>query len=52
MKKPLFLIAILFTVLSSSAQKEKVYTSLEEALKNPSEVYILSLNDKKLNNRS
>ena len=48
MKKiPLFF-AFFFSLLSGYAQEDKVYSSLDEALKNPSQVFILYLNNQKL----
>ncbi|MBK9660575.1 MAG: leucine-rich repeat domain-containing protein [Chitinophagaceae bacterium] len=48
MKKPALLVTLFLASLLSYSQKDKVYTSLEEALKNPSDVFILALNNKKL----
>lgn len=49
MKKPLLLLSFYFIALTGFSQKDKVYSSLEEALKTPDSVYILSLNNIKLN---
>ena len=48
MKKPALLVILFLASLLSYSQKDKVYTSLEEALKNPADVFILALNNKKL----
>ena len=48
MKKILLLIVLFSTGLFTHAQEGKIYSSLDKALKNPSEVFILSLNNQKL----
>jgi len=48
MRKIALILAVILTGLISFGQKEKVYTSLEEAQRNPSQVFILALNNKKL----